>query len=262
LAASILLRHAKEKPQEPAPFRFAIFICGSLPYWFETTQGVDVAGLFLKPSETGFGAPVGISYQPTKDDGSAEPKPMVESAMRRKSVALTVPEIESLERRLSLATLTDKHFSRVSISSVGSDFSSSSSDADSDDELPEVFSPEQLRSGSDSPLSSMDDSDDDEGYGWESKPGATVAGASGDHTVRRLHPASDTLRIGIPTAHIYGSKDPYYRQSLGLAGLCENTWASTYEHPEGHIVPRDMGVNQKIAATIERTLQLVDTFSR
>ncbi|KAI1618121.1 serine hydrolase-domain-containing protein [Exophiala viscosa] len=256
LAASILLRHEKEKPLEPAPFRLAIFICGSLPYWFESNQGVNVAGLFLQPSDTGFGPPVGITYQPSRDDGSAEAKPMAGSAKMRSGKGTA--ESAALEMGFKLATLDEgKWSSTVVVAELPG--SSGSSDYDGDDS-PAVFSPMDSSAASQSSFSSPDDSDDEE-FDWGTKP-TEIAAAAGDHIVRRLHPSVDKLRIGIPTAHIYGSTDPYYRQSLGLAGLCESKWASTYEHPDGHIVPRDKSVNVKIAATIERTLKMVDALSR
>lgn len=137
-----------------------------------------------------------------------------------------------------------------------------SEDSDSESEEDRVFSPGESSTGSRSPLSSFDDSEDGAGSDFAKTPGTLGVGSSGDHIVRRLHPSVDKLRIGIPTAHIYGSKDPYFRQSLALAKLCEGRWASTYEHPEGHIVPREKSVNLKIAAAIERTVRMIDVFSR
>ena len=169
-------------------------------------------------------------------------------------------EMASLEQKLNLATLDEREqISVVAVESLATE--SGSSEWDSDDEGSAVFSPGESSASSLSPFSSPDDSDDEE-FDWGSKRGNIDSCGLEDDAVRRLHPAFDRLRIGIPTAHIYGSKDPYYRQSLGLAGLCDPQWASTYEHPEGHIVPRDKGVNVKIAATIERTLKMVDAFSR
>lgn len=257
MAASILLRHQKEKPFEPAPFGLAIFICGSLPYWVDTNQGVDVGGLFLRPSETGFGAPEPITYQPSKDTGSAETIPIA-GIPKNKSVRFA--DMAELQRGFNLASLDEERWNKIPAIAV---LAADSDDSDSDSDEAAVFSPGESSSSGRTPLSSADDSEDEAGSDyWQEKSGNIDACCSGDHVVRRLHPSVDTLRIGIPTAHIYGSKDPYYRQSLELARLCESQWMSTYEHPDGHIVPRDKGVNVKIAATIECTLSMVDVFSR
>jgi hypothetical protein len=256
LAASILLRHQKERPFEPAPFKFAVFICGSLPYWIDTEQGVNVAGLFLRPSSTGCGPPEGIIYEPSKDDGSAKTKAMAGSST--KEVGKSEVEIADLEQKFSSAMLDQERWNRV-LGMAGQPVESEDSDSESDED--QVFSPGESSTGSRSPVSSFDDSEDGPGSDF-AKQGILDVGSSGDHIVRRLHPSVDTLRICIPTAHIYGSRDPYFRQSLALAKLCEARWASTYEHPEGHIVPREKGVNLKIAAAIERTVGMIDVFSR
>ncbi|RMZ80488.1 hypothetical protein DV737_g3017, partial [Chaetothyriales sp. CBS 132003] len=221
LAASILLRHEKEKPLEPAPFRLAVFICGSLPYWFEATQGVDVAGLFLAPSETGYGPPVRITYQPSKDDGSAELKPMARSTTQKPGDS--VAQIAAFERGFNMVTLDEEGWSKIpSVECLPVD-SDRGSDSDSDENAA-VFSPGDSSPGSHSSFSSPDDSDD-EGFDWKKQqqqlqqhPGALDT-ASVDDVVQRLHPSVDKLRIGIPTAHIYGSKDPYYPQGLPVRTL-------------------------------------------
>lgn len=40
-------------------------------------------------------------------------------------------------------------------------------------------------------------------------------------SIRRFHPAVDSARISIPTAHIYGKNDPYFSQSLQLVDMCK-----------------------------------------
>jgi hypothetical protein len=234
----------------------AVFICGSLPYWVDTEQGVDVAGLFLRNSASGFGPPEGITYEPSKDDGSAETKPIVESSTH--ALGKSEAQIADLERRFSTAMLTEESWDLERVVSIEP---AKSEDSDSESDEDPVFSPGESSSGSRSPLSPFDDSEDGTGLSF-GKQGMLDASSSGDHIVRRLHPSHDKLRICIPTAHIYGSKDPYHRQSLALAKLCESQWASTYEHPDGHIVPREKNVNLKIAAAIERTVRMVDVFLR
>jgi hypothetical protein len=171
-----------------------------------------------------------------------------------KEVGKSEVEIADLEQKFSSAMLDQERWNRV-LGMAGQPVESEDSDSESDED--QVFSPGESSTGSRSPVSSFDDSEDGPGSDF-AKQGILDVGSSGDHIVRRLHPSVDTLRICIPTAHIYGSRDPYFRQSLALAKLCEARWASTYEHPEGHIVPREKGVNLKI----ERTVGMIDVFSR
>lgn len=212
---------------------------------------MDVAGLFLRSSATGFGPPEGITYEPSKDDGSAEIKAMI--VVSTKGLGKSEAEIADLERRVSSAML-DESWDPTGVAEIEA---AKSDDSDSESDEDPVFSPGESSTGSRSPLSPFDDSEGSPGFD-SSKQGILDGDFSGDHIVRRLHPSHDKLRICIPTAHIYGSKDPYHRQSLALAKLCEARWASTYEHPDGHIVPRGKSVNLKIAAAIERTVRMVD----
>lgn len=213
MAASILLRHQKEKPLEPAPFSLAVFICGSLPYWIDTQQGVDVAGLFLRPSDAEFGPPEGITYEPWKDDGSAEAKQMAGSP--KMNLGKSEAEIADLERRFSSAMLNEERWNRMR-ALAGQPAESGDSDSESDEDP--VFSPGESSTGSRSPISPFDDSEDGGGSDLTKKRDNLDAGSSGDRIVRRLHPSVDTLRIGIPTAHIYGSKDPSIQKGTSFRG--------------------------------------------
>lgn len=59
-------------------------------------------------------------------------------------------------------------------------------------------------------------------------------------------------RIGIPTLHIIGLKDPCYAQSMQLVKSCEMRTACTVFHGGGHDVPRDAAHSAKMAGEIER----------
>lgn len=50
-----------------------------------------------------------------------------------------------------------------------------------------------------------------------------------------FHPEVDTVRILLPTAHLYGAKDSWRRHSLDLAELCLDKL--TFEHGGGHEIP-------------------------
>ena len=47
MAASMILRHQLEKPFDPPLFRFAIFMCSSLPFSWGDDYGFDVTSLML-----------------------------------------------------------------------------------------------------------------------------------------------------------------------------------------------------------------------
>ncbi|KAI9675994.1 MAG: hypothetical protein M1817_000737 [Caeruleum heppii] len=54
-----------------------------------------------------------------------------------------------------------------------------------------------------------------------------------------FHHTTDSVRIEIPTAHIYGRKDKWRLHSMDLVKLCDSTQVSVLEHLSGHEVPRD-----------------------
>lgn len=63
-------------------------------------------------------------------------------------------------------------------------------------------------------------------------------------------PAS--ARIKIPTAHIYGSKDPRWPASIQLAEFCDDR--IEYDHGGGHDIPRSTEVSLKIADMVRQVV--------
>ncbi|KAM3516798.1 hypothetical protein NHJ13051_009573 [Beauveria bassiana] len=53
-----------------------------------------------------------------------------------------------------------------------------------------------------------------------------------------LHPDVDTVRISIPTAHVYGKEDSWRRHSMDLVRLCEGANRICFQHDGGHEIPR------------------------
>ncbi|KAH7199374.1 serine hydrolase FSH [Fusarium oxysporum] len=43
--------------------------------------------------------------------------------------------------------------------------------------------------------------------------------------------------VQIPTAHVVGKKDQWYKESLGLFALCDAHSAKIYDHGQGHSLP-------------------------
>lgn len=63
-------------------------------------------------------------------------------------------------------------------------------------------------------------------------------------------PAS--ARIRIPTAHIYGSKDPRWPAAIQLAEFCDDR--IEYDHGGGHDIPRSTEVSVKIADMLRQVV--------
>lgn len=61
------------------------------------------------------------------------------------------------------------------------------------------------------------------------------------------------LLIKIPTAHIFGYKDPMYSSSLQLARLCEPRFRKAFDTGGGHEIPRGKEVSETIADLVRWT---------
>jgi hypothetical protein len=61
----------------------------------------------------------------------------------------------------------------------------------------------------------------------------------------------DNLRIKIPTAHIYGFKDPRYISGVQLSQLCNPAVRKCYDHGGGHEIPRGQRVSENIAEILK-----------
>ena len=57
-------------------------------------------------------------------------------------------------------------------------------------------------------------------------------------------------RLGIPTAHIVGSKDPWNLLSKALYNLCQESNTSLFDHRGAHTIPWDYAATQGIAKEI------------
>lgn len=56
--------------------------------------------------------------------------------------------------------------------------------------------------------------------------------------------------LGIPTAHVYGAKDPRYPAAVQLALMCDSECRRVFDTRGGHEIPRDKAVSQEIADMI------------
>jgi hypothetical protein len=51
-----------------------------------------------------------------------------------------------------------------------------------------------------------------------------------------FHPSCDSVRLALPTAHIYGASDSWRGHGLDLLKLCAN--ARSFQHDGGHEIPQ------------------------
>jgi hypothetical protein len=58
------------------------------------------------------------------------------------------------------------------------------------------------------------------------------------------------LRIGIPTVHILGSKDPRWPAGMQLAYFCDEGRRKIWDHGSGHDIPRTTTVSKEIAGLV------------
>ena len=66
-------------------------------------------------------------------------------------------------------------------------------------------------------------------------------------------------RIDIPTAHIFGSKDPVYKGSLALYNLCNKAKASAFKHEAGHTIPWSPAATEGIVTAITAAIKECET---
>ncbi|KAH8681663.1 serine hydrolase FSH [Xylariales sp. PMI_506] len=59
------------------------------------------------------------------------------------------------------------------------------------------------------------------------------------------------LRIRIPTAHVFGSKDPRLPAGVQLAGMCDPYLKKVYDHGGGHEIPRKKEVSEELASMLQ-----------
>lgn len=82
-----------------------------------------------------------------------------------------------------------------------------------------------------------------------------VADAGSAHLVPRLlYPGLHPDRLGLPTAHLWGRRDPLRRHSELLARLCDADAAATLEHAGGHHVSQSDADARAFAALIDKTI--------
>lgn len=60
------------------------------------------------------------------------------------------------------------------------------------------------------------------------------------------------VRVRIPTAHIYGAKDPRWPAGIQLAYFCDDR--RMFDHEGGHDIPRTTKVSLKIAEMVREVL--------
>ena len=77
------------------------------------------------------------------------------------------------------------------------------------------------------------------------------------HRYSSPYAGKDKPKIKIPTTHIVGQADDYYKQGLLLRDLCLPQNRQFMEHRLGHDIPKDRNTTVKMANTIEQMLHSV-----
>lgn len=62
------------------------------------------------------------------------------------------------------------------------------------------------------------------------------------------------FRLGIPTVHVYGNRDPRYVAGVQLSGICEPGMRRVFDHGGGHEIPRTERVSRTIADLVRWVL--------
>jgi hypothetical protein len=201
LAASILLQREKSKPLETPPFRFAIFICASLPFSVDQVSGFELTRVFKYIND-----PLSGDIKHWKSLVSEEQ--YVYKELKTEVFELDARQIQNFVEPVSRASFS---------SNIAATNSSPSSYSDSDSASIE----DPTLSGYDS-LEGIREGPEGENILASSLPGIMKASPSPNGTrIFRFHPEVDSVRISIPTAHIYGKNDPYLSQSMQLINMSQ-----------------------------------------
>ncbi|KAI4166337.1 MAG: hypothetical protein LQ342_000227 [Letrouitia transgressa] len=174
LISTFILHHNNENPEEPLPFKAAMFICGGVPLAWIADMGLPVP-----PEAWAINERTGKELREKAGSAVAEIQAIMEGG---------------LEARRGLWDRTD------------------TLEHDPLAEFPE-------------------DRSNVFGLDFEVFP--------------------ETLRIGIPTVHIYGSKDPRYPASMQLVHFAEEGRRKVYDHGGGHDLPRTTVVSNKVAELVD-----------
>ncbi|RHZ49542.1 uncharacterized protein CDV56_105011 [Aspergillus thermomutatus] len=82
--------------------------------------------------------------------------------------------------------------------------------------------------------------------------GATPYESSGS---KELVAEDGKYPVTIPTTHIVGKQDPYYKGSMHLYGLCDPSKAVFYDHGSKHHIPFDQANTAAMVSAIEKSIK-------
>jgi Serine hydrolase (FSH1) len=71
---------------------------------------------------------------------------------------------------------------------------------------------------------------------------------------RCFHPDLHHERIGIPTAHVWGSQDIFRPHAVNLFKLCDPTVAAVFEHNGEHDVPHSLEDSRSASEVVQKTI--------
>jgi hypothetical protein len=195
IAASLLLHHEIDTPLVTPPFRFAIFICGSLPFSVDERSGFDLTKVFANlndplPGEIGHWKRLASGEQPLWEASNSLLPDQIIPQYRS-----DFPEPIS-RTSISSSPTTIFESGQASTEYTATPYSPLEAEAQGKDKY--VFA------------SSLTE-----------KIEVQSMSTTTSSRICRFHPILDSVRISIPTAHIYGKYDPYFSQSLQLVDMCK-----------------------------------------
>ncbi|KAE8379812.1 serine hydrolase FSH [Aspergillus bertholletiae] len=76
-----------------------------------------------------------------------------------------------------------------------------------------------------------------------------------EDSIRAEIEARGMVKIGVPTVHVYGRKDPRFAAGVQLSGVCDGTMRRVFDHGGGHDIPRTTAVSEQLAQLVRWALE-------
>ncbi|PYH41261.1 putative EF-hand calcium-binding domain protein [Aspergillus saccharolyticus JOP 1030-1] len=86
--------------------------------------------------------------------------------------------------------------------------------------------------------------------------GVGVAVEEEEQAIRKaIVPPAQKVKIGVPTVHVYGNRDPRFAAGIQLSQACEEGSRKMFDHGGGHEIPRTERVTSGIAGLVRWALK-------
>ncbi|KZF26351.1 hypothetical protein L228DRAFT_264758 [Xylona heveae TC161] len=258
LISSFLLYHMAERPDDPIPFKTAIFICGGVGLPVVEALGIPVSQEAKDWDERtrhelqAQAAAIELGQdrwtgKPLASLGGASPSPSP-SLSNGRATSTPTPPPPSSGTRLSPAATNNGFFSL----SNGNSGSGTATPVLENTTIPKSWHGVGMTRDGEAPPGATRNKIIDDMAAQAALDPTNVFGFDCTAIPQRLI-------IPIPTVHIYGSKDPRYPASLQLAQFCDPSVRRMYDHEGGHDVPRNKFVSESIAELVKWTRDITQS---